>query len=238
MIADGLMARHNFVRAERQPLSVPRYPVDAIEAAIRASVSRVDMGARLCERQEYQISERAAEWYDAAWRDMVGALGDRLDPAYIRRITWGTARYAAIYHLLLGEQGVVIRTDAMRWAWRMTQLHLQYAVEVLSLSDNSFSARLDSIVAWTGGYMDVHPEASETELARALLQRWRRDLKSANEARGMIELAMRYRGGGSDANGHSTARPDVSHHPRAPGDPSARAPLGAAPPPHRPRASH
>lgn len=133
MIADGLMARHNFIRAARRPLSVPRYPVDAIEAAIRASVARVDLGARLRERQEYQISERAAEWYYAAWRDMVGTLGDRLDPAYIRRITWGAARYAAIYHLLLGEEGAVIRTDAMRWAWRMTQLHLQYALETLSL---------------------------------------------------------------------------------------------------------
>jgi hypothetical protein len=237
MLTDGLLARHQFIRAARRPLSVPRYPVDVIEAAIRASVARVDLGARLRERQEYQISERAAEWYDAAWRDMVGALGDRLDPAYIRRITWGAARYAVIYHLLLGEEGTVIRTDSMRWGWRMTQLHLQYAIEVLALSDASFAARLDGILAWLDAYMGEHPEATETDVARALLQRWRRDLQSASEARGLIDLAMRYRTGGAAAEGRNGARSNsrafapsaASCHRHARPDTGAGTPLDDAP---------
>lgn len=235
MLADGLMARHSFIRAQRRPLAVPRYPVDTIEAAIRASISRVDLGARLRERREYQISARAAEWYDTAWKDMVGALGDRLDPAYVRRLTWNATRYAVIYHLLLGEEGTVIRTEAMRWAWRMTQLHLQYAIEVLALSDASFGARLDGILGWLGAYMGEHPEATETDLARALLQRWRRDLQSASEARGLIDLAMRYRAGGAAAGARNAARtnarasapPAASHHRYARQDTSASTPMDA-----------
>ena len=225
MLADGLMARHSFIRAQRRPLSVPRYPVDAIEAAIRASVTGVDLGTRLRERHEYQISERAAEWYDHAWRDMVGALGERLDPAYVRRITWGAARYAVIYHLLLGEEGEVIRTESMRWAWRMTQLHLQYALEVLALSDASFAARLDGILGWLDEYIAEHPDATETELARALLQRWRRDLQSASEARGLIDLAMRYRAGG---RARPAARTAASCHRHTRQDTSAGTPMDAA----------
>lgn len=207
MLTDGLLARHQFILAARRPLSVPRYPVDAIEAAIRVSVARVDLGARLREREEYRIGRRAAEWYDTAWIDMVGQLGERLDPAYVRRITWNTTRYAVIYHLLLGNPGVEIATDAMRWAWRMTQLHLQYALETLSLSDASFAARLDGMLSWLDEYITGHPAATEAELARALLQRWRRDLQSASEARGLIDLAMRYRAGGSDGSTPVPARP-------------------------------
>ena len=235
MLADGLLARHLFVRATKRLPSVPRYPVDAIEATIRAAIERVDLGVRLRERQEYQIGERAAEWYDAAWRDMVGTLGDRLDPAYVRRITWGASRYAVIYHLLLGEDGEVIRTDAMRWGWRMTQLHLQYALETLSLSDASFAARLDGILSWLDHYIGEHPDATETELARALLQRWRRDLQSASDARGLIDLALRYRAApaiegrnGGRTSARPTTRPDASHHRHAYRDTSAGTPGDAA----------
>ncbi len=247
MLADGLLARHNFIRAVRRRMAVPRYPVDIIESAVRAAAEKTDLGARLRERQEYRIGRRAAEWYDAAWIDMVGQLGERLDPAYVRRITWNTTRYAVIYHLLLGDPGVEIATDAMRWAWRMTQLHLQYALETLSLSDASFAARLDGILAWLDTYMGEHPEATETDLARALLQRWRRDLQSASEARGLIDLAMRYRAGGIRDDGRKkgwdtarcpSARPDASRHRQTPPDTSARAPLDAVAHPETPLATH
>lgn len=248
MLMDGLLARHQFIRAVRRPLSVPRYPTDMIEAAIRTSIARTDLGARLRERQDYVISSRAADWYDTAWRDMVGALGERLDPAYVRRITWATTRYAVIYHLLLGETGTQIGTDAMRWAWRMTQLHLQYAIEVLGLSDASFAARLDGILGWLDSYMGEHPEATETDLARALLQRWRRDLQSASEARGLIDLAMRYRAGGGirdegrkkgwDTARQLVARPAAARHRQTPPDTSARAPLDAVAHPETPLATH
>jgi hypothetical protein len=211
-------------------MAVSRYPVDRIESAVRAAAQQTDLGARLRAKQEYQISERAAKWYDIAWHDMVGALGDRLDAAYVRRITWGAARYAAIYQILLGEEGPVIRTEAMRWAWRMTQLHLQYALETLSLSDASFAARLDGILAWLDAHMREHPEATETDLARALLQRWRRDLQSAADARGLIDLAMRYRAGSSDTHGRRAARPDASRYRQAPQDTCAGAPMDPCPP--------
>lgn len=224
MLVDGLLARHNFIRAVRRRMAVPRYPVDIIESAVRAAAQKTDLGARLRDRQEYRIGRRAAEWYDAAWIDMVGQLGERLDPAYVRRITWNTTRYAVIYHLLLGDPGVEIATDAMRWAWRMTQLHLQYALETLSLSDASFAARLDGILAWLDSYMRDHPEATETDLARALLQRWRRDLQSAADARGLIDLAMRYRAGAAEAGRNGAHYGDrASTH-------SAGAPMDARPP--------
>ena len=132
----------------------------------------------------------------------------------------------------------------------MTQLHLQYALEVLGLSDASFAARLDGILAWLDSYMREHPEATETDLARALLQRWRRDLQSAADARGLIDLAMRYRAGGGggirdeergkgwDTARRQAARPDAGRHRQTPPDTSARAPLDAATHPEPPFATH
>lgn len=123
MMADGLLARHLFLVAQRRPLSVPRYPI----AEMGKEISRA--AAPLRERlasagEQYRVGAAASKLYEDLWLDTVGQVGASLDAAYFRRITWNAGRYAVIYHLILDKPGLEIGVDAMRWGWRMVTLHL------------------------------------------------------------------------------------------------------------------
>ena len=96
-----------------------------------------------------------------------------------------------IYHILLGKPGKEIGIDAMRWAWRMVQLHLQYAREVLTLSDPGVATRLDKILGWVEEEAAQGRDPREPSFARRLLMRFRRDLQSLSEARQVIDMARK-----------------------------------------------
>lgn len=188
MLADGLLARHLFVVAERRPLSVPRYPLQDMRDAINQAA--IPLRARLAtEPIHYVITAHAASVYDGMWRELVGHLGDAIDPSYFRRVTWNAGRYAVIYHILLGKTGTEIGIDAMRWAWRMVQLHLQYAREVLALSDAGVASRLDKILTWVEKEAAQGRDPREPAFARRLLMHFRRDLQSISEANQIIDIA-------------------------------------------------
>ena len=190
MLADGLLARHLFVVAERRPLTVPRYPLQDMRDVIDQAA--MPLRARLAdEPTNYLITPHAASAYDSMWRELVGHLGDVIDPAYFRRVTWNAGRYAVIYHILLGKPGKEIGIDAMRWAWRMVQLHLQYAREVLTLSDPGVATRLDKILGWVEEEAAQGRDPREPSFARRLLMRFRRDLQSLSEARQVIDMARK-----------------------------------------------
>lgn len=188
MLADGLLARHLFVVAERRPLSVPRYPMQDMRDAINQAAT--PLRARLAtEPIHYVITAHAASAYDGMWREIVGHLGNAIDPSYFRRVTWNAGRYAVIYHILLGKTGTEIGIDAMRWAWRMVQLHLQYAREVLALSDAGVASRLDKILTWVEKEAAQGRDPREPAFARRLLMHFRRDLQSISEANQIIDIA-------------------------------------------------
>lgn len=188
MLADGLLARHLFIVAEQRPLSVPRYPLQNMRDMIDEAA--MPLRARLtAEPKKYVITPQAARSYDGMWRELVGHLGDAIDPAYFRRVTWSAGRYAVIYHILLGKTGEEIGIDAMRWAWRMVQLHMQYAREVLALSDPGVATRLDKILAWAEGEIVQGIDPREPSFARRLLMRFKRDLRNVSEAKQIIDMA-------------------------------------------------
>lgn len=190
MLADGLLARHLFIVAEHRPLAVPRYPLQDMRDAIE--LAAMPLRARLAtEPMHYVITPQAARAYDAMWRDLVGHLGDMIDPAYFRRVTWNAARYAVIYHILLGKHGSEIGIDAMRWAWRMVQLHLQYAREVLAFSDPGIATRLDKILGWVEEEAAQGRDPREPAFARRLLMRFKRDLQSVSEAKQIIDMTKK-----------------------------------------------
>lgn len=186
MLADGLLARHLFIVADRRPLSVPRYPIAAMKQVIEQAAA--PWRERIKKPEQYVITEEAAKYYDEAWIELVRSIRSSIDPAYIRRVTWGAARYAVIYHLLLCQPGQAIGIEAMRWAWRMTQLHLQYVREVLNLSDPSASSKLDRIIEWVMEREKEGANVHDKGFIRTLLQRFRTDLKSTSEAKQVLDL--------------------------------------------------
>lgn len=186
MLADGLLARHLFIVADRRPLSVPRYPMSEMKRVIDQAA--IPLRERLKKPEQYIITEEAASYYDAAWIELVRSIRSSIDPAYVRRVTWGATRYAVIYHLLLCQPGREIGIEAMRWAWRMTQLHLQYVREVLNLSDPSASSKLDRIIEWVMEREKEGANLHDKGFIRTLLQRFRADLKSTSEAKQVIDL--------------------------------------------------
>lgn len=188
MLADGLMARHLFVVAERRPLAVPRYPRDQIVAEIRAVAE--GLAERLAEPVEYEITPEAAAVYDDLWRALVGDLAGSLDAAYVRRITWASAKYAVIYHVLLSKPGHRVGVTAMRWAWRMVQVHCYSARLVLSAADRSLSGRVERIAAWVTEQRDRGVDVRAPCFARKVIQQFKRDLGSVHEARQIVDLVV------------------------------------------------
>lgn len=186
MLVDGLMQRHLFVVADSRPLDVPRYPRALIVRQIRDAASIV--GKRTRSKVAYVITKSAAAMYDSAWRSLVKDLGDSLDRSYIRRITWSAARYAAIYHILLGHPGARVGVSAMRWAWRMTALHMHSTRLVLSLSDRTLAGRVDRIASWIEGRQREGVDIRSPEFRRRLLMQFKRDLSSVTEANQIIQL--------------------------------------------------
>ncbi len=184
MLADGLLARHLFLVVPGVELKEPLYPRDQIVAYIRAATG--DLATRLMEPAHYRITARAQEWYREAWQELVGVVGRNMDPAYIRRITWNASRYAAIYHLLIDAAGTEVGVEAMRWAWRMTQLHICAARDVLVLSDASFSGRVLRMAEWLEGSGITDRSSAVT----SLLKRFWRDLHSASEARSIVDMVL------------------------------------------------
>lgn len=191
MLADGLLARHLFIVAQRRPLSVPRYPMQSMSEAISLAAQASGLRERLAACVQYVITEEAAATYDALWRKTAGTMNGSIDPAYFRRVTWGASRYAVLYHLLLGKTGQEIGAEAMQWAWRMVQLHLQYVREVLNLSDSGFANRLERMLAWVEDEIRKGADPASISLVQAILRRFRREIGNANEARQVIDLARK-----------------------------------------------
>jgi hypothetical protein len=190
MLADGLLARHLFVVAKHRPMSVPLYPHAAMTAAIEEAAQ--PLKERLAEgTQRFVITQSARELYEELWRQTAASLADAINPAYYRRITWSTSRYAVLYHLLLGRPGTSVGRDAMRWAWRMTQLHLEYARQTLALSDPAFSSKVERIIAWVEQRVHEGADPKSGGFVRDLCRHLSHDKVTAQEARYLIDLARK-----------------------------------------------
>lgn len=191
MLSDGLLARHLFVVAQRRPLSVPRYPIADMAAAIARAAKPLRDRLAFAGR-EYCINLDASDLYDELWLDTIGKVGDSVDPAYFRRVAWNAARYSLIYHLLLDRPpSEEIGVEAMRWAWRMTMLHLEYVRQVLLLSDAGFASKVERILVWVEERAAAGVDVTSNAFVRALCRQFSRDLSNASEARQLIDLARK-----------------------------------------------
>lgn len=189
MLADGLLARHLFVVAQARPLAVPRYPTAQMAEKISRAADSLKERLAGLQGARFTISREGLRAYEQRWHETKGMAN--LDAAYFRRVTWTATRYAVLYHLLLERDGFEVGADAMRWAWRMVRLHLQYARQTLELSDPGAARKLERAVAWVQQEAGKGRDTRSHDFMRALLQRFSRDLASMADARTLIDIAMR-----------------------------------------------
>ncbi|MDE2174159.1 MAG: DUF3987 domain-containing protein [Betaproteobacteria bacterium] len=194
MLVDGLMARHLFMTCAHRPLSTPRYPIEQMMENVAAAAG--PLRERLAQTgASYVIGRKAAALYETQWHELARLVGEKVDRAYFRRITWSAARYALIYHVLLEKEGYEIGTEAMSWAWRMVQFHMQATREVLSLADPGFVPKVLKIIQWIDEQIEAGTDLARqggAALGRAVLTRFHRELGGANEAKSLVDLALKY----------------------------------------------
>ncbi len=188
MLSDGLLARHLFLIASRRAMKVSRYRLEQVIVRLSAHKATIALRANLSQETEYIIGPEASELYDELWKDLANSIGNSIDPAYFRRTTWAVSKYAVIYHLLIGKTGKIIDADALRWAWRMIQLHIQYAREALVLCDPGFATRFDKIIGWIEEQAKTGEDIRSSTFTRALLRQFGRDLKNMHEARQLLDV--------------------------------------------------
>lgn len=188
MLSDGLLARHLFFVASMGKLKMSRYPRQEIVESLSAHKFTIDLRANITKETEYIIGPEASELYDELWKDLANSIGNSIDPAYFRRTTWAVSKYAVIYHLNLGKMGNIIDADSMRWAWRMIQLHIQYAREALVLCDPGFATRFEKIIGWIEIQARNGVDIRSSTFTRTLLRQFGRDLKNMHEAKQLIEV--------------------------------------------------
>lgn len=103
-------------------------------------------------------------------------------------------RLSAIYHVLLDSDGDEIGPEAMRWAWRAVMLFTAHIRAALELSDPTFAARIGRVLDWVAAEAAGGRKWSRQTLARAVLRRYGRDVRSASEARQLIDLVAKTTG--------------------------------------------
>lgn len=129
-LVDGFAQRFNFIIAPADPLrsaaDFPLYDLRDHHDAMRrawASVEEIPLHA------SYTVGEDAINTFKTAFRAMMP--GDTLPVSFFRRLMFSAVRYAAVYHLLLGDSGDELTARDMAWALRMVALHLEDARQLL-----------------------------------------------------------------------------------------------------------
>ena len=130
-LVDGFAQRFNFIIAPADPLrravDFPLYDLRDHQDAMRtawASVEQVPL------HPIYRVGEEAIGTFKSAFRAMMPE-GDALPVSFFRRLMFSAVRYAAVYHILIGDRGSELTARDMAWALRMVALHLEDARQLL-----------------------------------------------------------------------------------------------------------
>ena len=130
-LVDGFAQRFNFIIAPADPLrravDFPLYDLRDHQDAMRSAWSSVE---QIPFHPIYRVGEEAIGTFKAAFRAMMPE-GDALPVSFFRRLMFSAVRYAAVYHILLGDSGDELTARDMAWALRMVALHLEDARQLL-----------------------------------------------------------------------------------------------------------
>lgn len=183
-LVDGFAQRFNFIIAPADPLrravDFPLYDLRGHQDAMRsawASVEQVPL------HPIYKVGEEAIGTFKAAFRAMMPE-GDALPVSFFRRLMFSAVRYAAVYHLLLGDSGDELTARDMAWALRMVALHLEDARQLL---DDYGLSELERVVRRVEE-VKAEIEAEGRRCKPRDLCRRIAAIRTASEARSLLQL--------------------------------------------------
>lgn len=183
-LVDGFAQRFNFIIAPADPLrravDFPLYDLREHQAAMRSAWSSVE---QIPLHPIYRVGEEAIGTFKAAFRAMMPE-GDALPVSFFRRLMFSAVRYAAVYHILLGDSGSELTARDMAWALRMAALHLEDARQLL---DDYGLGELERIVRRVE---DVKKEVEAEGLKCKPRDLCRRiaAIRTAHEAKALLQL--------------------------------------------------
>ena len=130
-LVDGFAQRFNFIVADLDPsrraAQFPLYDLRSHQDGMRKAWAEI---ANIPLHPIYRTSDDAVSVFESAFREMLPAEG-ALPLSFFRRLMFSAVRYAAVFHVLLGDEGDKLTATDMAWAARMVDLHLEDARRLL-----------------------------------------------------------------------------------------------------------
>lgn len=126
-LVDGFAQRFGFIVAPADPArraeDFPLYNVSAHMPTLRAAWDKL---ASVPLHPVYRVGPEAIEAFKAAFKALRPA-DEALPMSFFRRLMFSAVRYAAVYHLVLGDGDDVLTANDFGWAGRMVALHIEDA---------------------------------------------------------------------------------------------------------------
>jgi hypothetical protein len=183
-LVDGFAQRFNFIIAPADPLrravDFPLYDLREHQDAMRSAWSSVE---QIPLHSIYRVGEEAINQFKATFRAMMPE-GDALPVSFFRRLMFSAVRYAAVYHILLGDSGDELTARDMAWALRMVALHLEDARQLL---DDYGLGELERIVRRVEE-LKTEVEAEGRKCKPRDLCRRIAAIRTASEAKALLQL--------------------------------------------------
>ena len=149
-MADGFAQRFSFVRAPKDAdRPFEHYPIyregdaEDTRGGLRGVIA--DAWRRIAAvplHACYTIGAEAEQVYRDTFRAYAGV--GHFPEGFFRRIMWRSAKYAVLYHILLGKDTATIDAEDMGWACRVAWLHLCDIMEIVS-EKTGFSAIVNEV---------------------------------------------------------------------------------------------
>lgn len=183
-LIDGFAQRFNFIIAPMDPArpaeDFPLYSVNAHMPALRSAWDRI---ATIPIHPVYQVGPDGVEAFKAAFKALRPA-DEALPMSFFRRVMFSAIRYAAIFHIVLGDRSDVLTATDFGWAGRMVALHIE---DARALLDDYGLGDLERILKRAEA-IKFAIEASGRQCKPRDLIRGINIIKSAEQARSILRL--------------------------------------------------
>lgn len=183
-LVDGFAQRFNFIIARADPMrrlsDFPLYDLRDHQSAIREAWNSIE---QVPLHSTYVVGEEAIEAFTSAFREMA-PKDNALPGSFFRRLMFSAIRYAAVYHILLGDSGDELTARDMTWALRMVALHLEDARQLL---DDYGLGELERVVRRVEE-VKAEIEATGRKCKPRDLIRRIAAIRTANDARVLLQL--------------------------------------------------
>jgi len=130
-LVDGFAQRFNFLIADADPsrtaVQFPLYDLSSCQDRMHKAWVEI---ANTPLHPIYRTSDGAVGAFKSAFKELLPAEG-ALPLSFFRRLMFSAFRYAAVFHILLEDQGEELTATDMAWAVRMVDLHLEDARRLL-----------------------------------------------------------------------------------------------------------